>query len=407
MTGRKNLVAVNGEGSTPDAAPQGTAPTVEYTETPEPVFQEDWGDEDGGSRLPWLAIIAAMAAIVGWSAFFIWSHFAAMAGGAPAAQWAGWIVDWSVPVLLVAALWLVGMRHSTREASRFGDAARLLARESQTLEQRLTVVNRELSLARDFIAAQSRDLESLGRIATERLSQNADRLQELIRNNGDQVDSIGRVSQAAVENMDRLRDGLPVIANSARDVASQIGRAGDTAEERVGTLISGFERLNEFGEASGRAVDTVRGKVDEAVAAFAAQAQGMDDIATSRFAELTRRSEEFRANLEGREVEAIAAIRRRASALAEELAARNEELAGTQATAIEALRRQIATLRDEGQVVVVETPGLVGDHREHAYGRKHGDVVGVIVDHDPRIGSATTTERNPACASTSESAHWR
>jgi hypothetical protein len=45
------------------------------------------------------------------------------------------------------------MRNSRREAARFGEAARELSRESAALEKRLAVVNRELSLARDFIAA--------------------------------------------------------------------------------------------------------------------------------------------------------------------------------------------------------------------------------------------------------------
>ena len=139
-------------------------------------------------------------------------------------------------MLLVVALWLLAMRNSRREAARFGEAAQTLAQESALLERRLATVNRELSLARDFIAAQSRDLESLGRVASERISQHADRLQGLIHDNGAQVEAIGRVSTTALENMDRLRDGLPVISNSARDVASQIGHAGAPCHRRDRTV---------------------------------------------------------------------------------------------------------------------------------------------------------------------------
>ena len=57
------------------------------------------------------------------------------------------------------------------------------------------MVNRELSLAREFLAAQTRDLESLGRVATQRLSENADRLQDLVRDNGSQVEAIAGVSR--------------------------------------------------------------------------------------------------------------------------------------------------------------------------------------------------------------------
>ncbi len=206
----------------------------------EPAFEREWVEDDveaeedddaepGLGRYGWVVPTLAILAVIGWTGFFGWVHQRELLAGTTPAQWAEWIVDWAVPVLLVVGLWLLAMRNSRREAARFTVAAHLLSRESQLLERRLTTVNRELSMARDFIAAQSRDLEALGRMASDRLSENADRLQGLIRDNGAQVDAIGRVSTTALENMDRLRDDLPVISNSARDVASQIGHAGGVA----------------------------------------------------------------------------------------------------------------------------------------------------------------------------------
>lgn len=313
--------------------------------------ESDWAEEEPDRRrvsLGWIVPAVAFLAVVGWTAFFGWVHRQTMMAGATPAQWAEWIVDWSVPVLLVVALWLLAMRNSRREAARFGEVARILAEESTLLERRLTTVNRELSLARDFIAAQSRDLESLGRVASERLSQHADRLQGLIHDNGAQVEAIGRVSATALENMDRLRDDLPVISNSARDVASQIGHAGGVAKEQLDELVAGFNRLNQFGEASGRQVADLRARVDEAISAFEAQAAQLDHIATNRFAMLAERSAAFRAELDGREVESFAAIRRRADALAQELDNRRQELERSEAAALDALHERIASLRDEG-----------------------------------------------------------
>lgn len=313
---------------------------------------EAWEEEEDEpspslSRFSWITPSLAALAVLGWTAFFGWVHQQAIAAGASPSQWAEWIVDWAVPVLLVVALWLLAMRNSRSEATRFAVAARALSQESSLLERRLTTVNRELSLARDFIAAQSRDLESLGRIASERISEHAGRLQELIRDNGAQVETIGRVSTTALENMDRLRDDLPVISNSARDVASQIGRAGGVAKDQLDELVSGFNRLNEFGEASGRQVNVLRGRVDEALAAFEGQAAKLEEIASQRFAALTEHSATFRAELDGREVEAFAAIRRRADALALELDARRQEVASAEAEAAEALQQRLDQLRQE------------------------------------------------------------
>ena len=326
-------------------------PATEPTYPEEPAPQAEEWDEDptpSAGRFGWVLPTLAVLAVIGWTGFFGWIHQREMLAGASPALWAEWIVDWAVPVLLVVALWLLAMRNSRREAARFSAAAQALSTESALLERRLTTVNRELSLARDFIAAQSRDLESLGRLASERLSENADRLQGLIRDNGAQVEAIGRVSTTALENMDRLRDDLPVISNSARDVASQIGHAGGVARDQLEELIGGFNRLNQFGEASGRQVASLRGKIDEALAAFEAQATHLEEIASQRFAALAERSAAFRAELDGREVEAFAAIRRRADTLMQELENRRGELERGEAAALDALHERIRLLGDEG-----------------------------------------------------------
>ncbi|MFX8797773.1 hypothetical protein ABTM57_20845, partial [Acinetobacter baumannii] len=78
-------------------------------------------------------------------------------------RWSGLVAGWATPVLLILVGLLLALRLSTREAARFGDAARTLARESARLEARLGATNTELALARDFIAAQARDLDALGR----------------------------------------------------------------------------------------------------------------------------------------------------------------------------------------------------------------------------------------------------
>ncbi|BBC73022.1 conserved hypothetical protein [Altererythrobacter sp. B11] len=332
------------------AAVEEQVPAAEETRVDSSAQAGDWAAdmEAGAARsFGWVVPVVAALAVIGWTGFFGWVHQAEMFRGATPLQWQGWIVDWAVPVLLVVALWLLAVRNSRQEARRFAATARSLSEESRQLETRLSTVNRELSLAREFIAAQSRDLESLGRVASDRLSEHADRLQGLIRDNGAQVEVIGKVSSTALENMDRLRGELPVIANSARDVSNQIGNAGHVAREQLGEMIAGMKRLNEFGEASGRQVDALHERVDEAVAAFAQQASHLGDIAERRFAALNERSAAFRAELDGREVDSFAALRRRAAALEEELENRRRDAESAEDAALEQLRDRADTLRAE------------------------------------------------------------
>jgi chromosome segregation ATPase len=351
MSRRDNLVAI---GSDPELA-QGTAAepaAADETLVLDQPLEDVWEEEPSPLSLGWIVPALAIIAILGWTGFFGWANRGGMLAGGTPQQWSGWIVAWAVPVLLVVSLWLLALRHSRREASRFGNVARMLSQESARLEQRLVVVNRELSLARDFIAAQSRDLESLGRVASERISEHADLLQGLIRDNGEQVETIGRVSATALENMDRLRGDLPVISNSARDVASQIGHAGNTAQAQLEELVTGFNRLNQFGEASERQVASLRARIDDALANFEAQAEHLEDVARARFEALGERSQEFRAELDSHEVEALAALRRRADRLAQELDARHVELQQSAEQEIALLRERVATAADEGKQIV-------------------------------------------------------
>ncbi|MBD3728496.1 MAG: ATPase [Sphingomonadales bacterium] len=356
MNGGSRIVAFgSGEESRP-TSPSATDDTLELTSAQEAAPADwdegEWADEQPARRAAdWAIPALAILAVAGWTAFFGWTYRAEMLAGAAPQQWTGWISAWAIPVLLVVSLWLLSMRLSRREAARFGDASLALRREVDALETRLSNVNRELSLAREFLGAQSRELDSLGRIASEKLSRHAETLQSLVKTNGDQVESIASVSGIAMQNMNKLRDDLPVIANSARDVTSQIANAGRTASGQLGEMISGFERLNQFGEASERQVAALRTKVDAALAAFEAQAAQMEDITAARFAALGDKSEAFRTELDAREVEALAALRARADRLRDELAPARELLESEEEEILKSLQARINAIREGAATV--------------------------------------------------------
>lgn len=348
MTGGSKIVTLGGEehaDASEDVLQDADIELETYSSSEEDV---EYFEDAETNPSPWkwrLIAFAAVAAIAAWTGFFGWTYQNEFNTSVAPARAIDLIVQWSVPVLLVGVFWLLALRNSTRESQRFAATAQLLSQESTELEQRLSSVNRELSLAREFLASQGRELESLGRVASERLSENAEQLQSLIGDNGQRIDSIASVSQTALENMGRLRDDLPVLANSARDVANQIGGAGNTAHAQLAELVAGFERLNEFGQASERQVTSLRGRVEETMASFEAQASRLEEIAGSRFAALRQGSEEFRGELDSREVEALAAIRQRAETLKEELEAESELLTAKETAALQCLGDRLSALR--------------------------------------------------------------
>ncbi|ALE16535.1 hypothetical protein AMC99_01241 [Altererythrobacter epoxidivorans] len=387
MTGGSHIRAVG-----PEAAQEAQDHAVEQTSDDTLALEEEWQDEweeleeeRAARSFAWIVPAAAIFSVIAWTAFFVWTFRDAILSGGTPEQWIGWVINWSVPVLLIVSLWLLAMRNSRRESVRFADAAAALARESRELESRLIIVNRELSLAREFLGSQSRDLESLGRIAAERLSTHADQLQGLIHNNSAQIDSISSVSTTALENMQKLRDDLPVIANSAKDVSSQVGNAGRTAREQLDKLIAGFGRLNEFGTASGNQVDALSAKVASTIDAFEQQVDRLDVLATERFEALAAKSEEFRVDLDGREVDALAAMRHRADELRNGLVALQSEFTDEEERSLDALKSRIELVREEGSAIgasIREAEELAFKNLRNAKDRLHDEVAAVISDLD-------------------------
>ena len=346
MTGNPRIVSLE-----PDAPESNDVLVLDQPVEEEAAWEaspENWDEPEPLARNNWSVPALAAFLALGWTGFFVFANWAAMRAGAPAAQWSQWLATWSLPVVLILSGLTVFVRSNRREAVRFTDVARALREESAALETRLVTVNGELSLARDFVAAQSRDLEALGRIAVERLSQNAERLAGLIQSNGAQIDAIGRVSASAVENMDKLRGQLPVIANAAKDVTNNIGNAGRTAHMQLQDLANGFNRLNEFGQASERQAAAVRDQVTAAVDGFTRQAELLAAIAEQRFAAMSAGSDDFRQRLDADEATALVAMRDRAGVLSQELDLAREQLARHEAEATEALRTRLAALQAEG-----------------------------------------------------------
>ncbi|TWJ10118.1 hypothetical protein [Altererythrobacter ishigakiensis] len=353
MTNRWHIQAV-GQEATQDASNE-----TETSSGDEPIMlEEEWVSEDEDYEpvprrrwIEWLVPSTAIIAMLAWTGFFAWTFRDDMLSGGTARQWIDWTISWAVPMLLISVFWLLSLRNSRREAQRFGDTAQLLRQESQALEERLGIVNRELAMAREFLGSQSRELDSLGRVASERISTHAAELQSLIQTNGVQVDAIASVSDTALNNMSKLRDDLPVIANSARDVSNQVGQAGRTAHEQLEKLVTGFERLNKFGKASENQVTALSEKISSALTGFSSQLDSIDQAAKERFAALSAKGEQFRVEWEGREVDALASMRKRSDDLRQSVIAMAEELADQETAQMAHLQTRLDTLREGSEEV--------------------------------------------------------
>jgi chromosome segregation ATPase len=314
------------------------------------------------SRLYRLLPTIAAVIVTSWTVFFIYAHWRYADGGLTAADVANFVRDWALPVVLVAVAWLLAMRSSAREAHRFGTVAGALEQQSRILEERLATVNRELGLAREFLSAETRELEFLGRGATERISETAETLQGLIRDNGAQVDAIASVSATALENMNRLRQDLPVVAASARDMTNQIANAGRSASEQIDRLSAEYERLRDAGHANEDQISRLEERTSEAIAAARGQVDDLASLAEQRLAELRENSDELRRTMSVHEEEALAAVKTRTTRLGSELSAYHARLAEQEDAHLARLEQRLQATREQ----VDELHRRINNEAEHA-----------------------------------------
>ncbi len=359
MTRRKTMLHLGGmDTEHADGASDMSENLASQADTEEEqLFASDhWDDDLAPTRPARDNVLTAimLLTIAAWSGLYVWIHLKEMLGGASGSLWLSWIAEWAIPALLLVVIWQLAIRNGRGEQARFANAASLLSRESADLETRLGAVNRELSMARDFMASQSRDLEMLGRLAAERLSGSAQQLQGLIAHNSDQIERIGQVGDTAITNMERLRDQLPVLANSARDMTNQIGNAGNVAQTQMQQLVAGLEQLEQFGSAGERHVEMISARMTETLDLFDRHAGELGGVASDQFAVLQRQSEEFRNLLKIQDDESMRAFENRATNLTSFLERRNEELLKLEEHASNGMRERVATMISENDRLLRE-----------------------------------------------------
>ena len=355
MSGGSSIRAVEQDGSVAkDAAvdPSGTNETA-------PSYPEDDAiPEDSVSVSPRAPLFVspvatgiALLALIGWTALFVIARtpegFATMGPSG----WSEAITAWAIPALLILFVWHAVSQRIGRKSALVRATARAAATDIEALESRLSTINRELSIAREFLGRQTRDLESHGRVAVSRLSENAERIEALVAENGEEVERIARVSETALANMTRLRDELPVITNASRDAANAVGSAGERAETALKQLGTGLSQLNEFGEAGDRHVEHFRSQVDRTLTTLGDRIAELEAMADARFTALREQSDSFRADLDGREVEALAAAQNRIEKLRDRLTAAIQEVQTIDDHAMESAQVRLASLREEAEQI--------------------------------------------------------
>lgn len=308
MNTRSKIVGLSGQISDEQNVDAASI-TLEAQDTQESGLTTDFAEPDdsfmgyddyreGAPVRRWKAYVVPAALIVAflsWSGFFGWTYWSEVQQGVVNERIVSLIGIWAVPTLLVAVLWLLAMRHSSAEASRFTNVAQRLRSESEALEARMRTVNEEISMAREFLAQNARELETVGRQSSRQLVEAAEQLAAALADSDSKAKTLETVSNAAASNLEQLRKHLPVVTSAAKDVTNQIGSAGNNAQLQIKSLIASLGRVSEAGKSAREYIDNMEDRanqvsiqLEQSVSHSAALLNQSSDTAEARAGEMAK-----------------------------------------------------------------------------------------------------------------------
>ena len=147
--------------------------------------------------------------------------------------------------------------------------------------------------------------------------------------------------------MTRLRDDLPVIATSARDVNNQVGSTGRTAREQLEKLVDGFERLNTFGSASENQVSALTSRIGKPIQEFEGHLTRIEQTIESRFAAMQTNADDYRGAIAETETQAMNAMNERIGLLQTETRAIGSKIRDAEKEAMEQVLASRAKWEEE------------------------------------------------------------
>lgn len=171
-----------------------------------------------------------------WSGFFAYSHINLLHNTIEANAISALIIDWAIPIILIALGWMLFMRSSTAEAMKFGDISNGLHKQADNVQIKMREVNEDIALARDFLAQYSQDLEHIGRNAANNIINASEKIEIALSDSTEKAEKLERTSASTHKNLELLRKNLPVVNSAAKDATNMIGKAGIEAIDQIKSL---------------------------------------------------------------------------------------------------------------------------------------------------------------------------
>lgn len=279
-----------------------------------------YGDEDLAptSKSHYIAPILLGLAIAIWTGFFAWANRDIFTTIPTMKAGIDLLSQYCLPIATFAILYLLYMRNSSREAQRFNDVASSLRIESEQLEFRLKTVNNELAMAREFLAGETRELETLGSQSSEKLNKAASNIKTALSDGLSKMKKLDDVGGAAYKNLEQLREHLPVVINTAKDVTNQIGNSGRSAQAEIAAMVTTLKRVGDVGTAAKKSLDELTQRSEDALVNLETTAEEIKTKFATQLTEAEKGSTRIASVLKNASSDVIEALNKTRTELAAE-----------------------------------------------------------------------------------------
>jgi hypothetical protein len=240
----------------------------------------EWDENEGPSERR-IAVTRGILIALGvlWLGFNLWLLLSRSA--APSIDSVpGIVTGVAAPLILLGIAYLLLLRNSASEASRFARTAQLLRTESEALEFRLSLITAKLAAARQDMQEQATLLESYGAATSANLEASA----RIIAGHSAEVQeksgATERSASALAREFNTIASLMPTLEERAASMSAQLMDGGHALSERIDTLEA---RLHSIAELS----DDARSRTLTATKSLAGQLIQMQDATRSASEEVT------------------------------------------------------------------------------------------------------------------------
>ena len=225
--------------------PEGPASVDTHDTQPatDTVWDEEWTAQVAPRRR-WGAMVIVFAAAA-WIGFYAWvltrGSFTATEPGA----WTDAGTTAAIPLILLAALYLIIQRSSASEADRYGRIMRDLDMQTAALEAKLAAVNTSLVLAHRQMHDEGERLSALGIEVGGRIVNSSERIRSEMTATLRASDAMSEQSQRAFDQVEGLLAGLPRVDAVAARLTENLRQAGLAAHQHGSALQAQIATLQE------------------------------------------------------------------------------------------------------------------------------------------------------------------